>query len=84
MTELQAQSSVLNEQLVLTRDKVRPLIDLEHALEGLDRLDDLEALLATFVAERQLLDTQSIDVLRAEVQRYQVEFEPAAKRSECL
>jgi uncharacterized protein YPO0396 len=73
MMSVQAQSSALNERLALTRDKARPLIDLEHALAGLDRLTDLEAQLASFEAERQSLDTQSIDALRAEVQRLEVE-----------
>ena len=73
MTALQAQSLALNERLSLTRDKTRPLIDLEHALEGLNRLETLETQLKALMAERQSLDTQSIDVLRAEVQRCQVE-----------
>lgn len=73
MAALQVQSGALNELLALTRDKARSLIDLEHALEGLDRLESVEAQLAALVTERQSLDTQSIEVLIAEVQRCQVE-----------
>jgi uncharacterized protein YPO0396 len=73
MISLQVQSSGLNERLAQTRDKARPLIELEHALEGLDRLKALEAQLVTLEAERQSLDTRTIDVLRAEVQVCQVE-----------
>ena len=73
LATLQAQSIALNVRLSLTRDKTRPLIDLEHVLEGLNRLESLETQLGALIAERQSLDTQSIDVLRAEVQRCQVE-----------
>ena len=73
MLELQAQSSALNELLALTRDKARPLIDLEHALTGLERLTDLEAQTTSLEAERQSLDTQSTDALRAAVLQLQVE-----------
>lgn len=73
MAALQGQSTALNERLALTRDKARTLIELEHTLEGVDRLEGLEAQLVTLVAERQSLDTQTIDALRAEVQRRQGE-----------
>ncbi len=73
MLELQAQSSALNERLTLTRDKARPLIDLEHALTGLERLTELEAQQVSLEAERQSLDTQSIDALRATVVQLQAE-----------
>lgn len=73
MVTLQAQSAVLGERLSLTRDKARPLIDLEHALAGLERLDTLESQLAALAAERQSLDTHSIEILQAEVQRCQQE-----------
>ena len=63
-----------SERLALTRDKARPLIDLEHALAELDRLDALEAQLGRLrEAERQALDAQSIELLRAEVERCQQE-----------
>jgi uncharacterized protein YPO0396 len=73
MAALQVKSSALNERLALTRDKIRPLIDLEHAVAGISRLDDLEAELAALIFERQGLDSQSVEVLRAEVQRCQQE-----------
>ncbi len=74
MAALQMQSIDLNERLARTRDKARPLIELEHALEGLDRLEPQEAELAALIAERQSLDTRSIDALRTEVARCQGEL----------
>jgi uncharacterized protein YPO0396 len=73
MTALQEKSLALRARLSLTRDRARPLIDLEHALAGLGRLDSLETQVAAFVAERQALDAQSIELLRAELQRCQQE-----------
>ena len=67
MVGLHAQSSALSQRLALTRDKARPLIDLEHALAGLERLDALEAQLVALEAERQSLDAHSVEMLRAEV-----------------
>ena len=73
MVAIQTKSTALNERLSLTRDKARPLIDFEHTLVGLDRLDPLEARLVALVTERQSLDSQSIELLRAEVKRCQQE-----------
>lgn len=73
MVLLQGKSTGLQERLSLTREKARPLIDLEHALVGLDRLEELEAQLAQLNTERQSLDSQSVEMLRAEVSRCQVE-----------
>jgi uncharacterized protein YPO0396 len=73
LAALQTRSQELNVRLSLTRDKTRPLIDLEHALLGLDRLNALETQLAALAAERQSLDAQSVELLRAEVQRCQQE-----------
>jgi uncharacterized protein YPO0396 len=71
MVAFQERSSALRERLSLTRDKIRPLIDLEHLLEELERLGGLETQLAELSAERQALDLQTVDVLRAEVQHCQ-------------
>ncbi len=73
MVLLQAKSAGLQDRLSLTREKARPLIDLEHALVGLDRLEGLEAQLAQLNTERQSLDSQSVEVLHAEVSRCQAE-----------
>jgi uncharacterized protein YPO0396 len=73
MVLLQAKSVAVHERLSLTREKARPLIDLEHALVGLDRLEGLEAQLTALQLERQNLDSQSVEMLRAEVRRCQEE-----------
>ncbi|MDR3573286.1 MAG: SbcC/MukB-like Walker B domain-containing protein [Anaerolineaceae bacterium] len=73
MVSLQVKSTALNERLSLTRDKARTLIDLEHALLGLNRLDMLETQLSVLVIERQSLDSQSIELLRSKVQHCQQE-----------
>jgi uncharacterized protein YPO0396 len=73
LATLQGKSMTLHERLLLTRDKVRPLIDLEHALENLGHLEEMEAQLAALITERQGLDSRSVDLLRVEVQRCQQE-----------
>ncbi len=69
----QKRSERLNEYFSLTRDKARLLIDLEHALPGLERLDILEKQLTSLTAERQSLDSSSVELLRSEVERCQEE-----------
>lgn len=73
MVLLQGKSAALHERISLTREKARPLIDLEHSLVGLDRLEGLEAQFAALNMERQSLDSQSVEMLRGEVQRCQAE-----------
>lgn len=71
MVILQTRSAELKERLSLTRDKARPLIDLEHTLDGLNRFDNLETQLTTLLAEHQSLDSKGVELLRAEVDRCQ-------------
>lgn len=73
MVTLQVKSTALNKRLSLTRDKARTLIDLEHALVSLNRLDILETQLSNLVVERQSLDSQSVELLRSDVQYCQRE-----------
>jgi uncharacterized protein YPO0396 len=79
MLDLQKQDLALRERLELTRDKTRPLIDLEHALTGLERLEILEVQLTALLAERQSLDMRGLEELRAEVRRAQQEAEQLQK-----
>ncbi|MCX6078296.1 MAG: AAA family ATPase [Chloroflexi bacterium] len=71
MVQLNERANALRERLALTRDKIRPLVELETALPILSRLAPLETEVATFENELSGLDTRSIDSLRAEVQSCQ-------------
>jgi uncharacterized protein YPO0396 len=69
MVAFHEKANRLKERLTLTRDRIRPLIDLEHSLPELERLAPLEAQIATHQTELATLDTQSVAGLRAEVER---------------
>ena len=71
MLQLNERANALRERLALTRDKIRPLVELEAALPILSRLLPLETELAIFKNELSGLDTRSIDSLRAEVESCQ-------------
>ncbi|MBM2850684.1 MAG: hypothetical protein HW418_3626, partial [Anaerolineales bacterium] len=75
MLALNAQSTALKERLALTRDKVRRLVEIEHALPALDRLPDLTHQLRSLRYELGRLNRQSVESLRAEVDRCQSEFD---------
>lgn len=68
MSTLHEQSTAFRTRLALTRDKIRPLLALEHALPELDRLPTLVADRETCQAELAALDTQAIVRLQAEVE----------------
>jgi uncharacterized protein YPO0396 len=75
MRALNAQSTALKERLALTRDKVRRLVEIEHALPALDRLPDLTHQLRSLRYELGRLNRQSVESLGAEVDRCQSEFD---------
>jgi len=71
MVQLNERANALRERLALTRDKIRPLVELEAALPILSRLLPLETELAAFKHELSGLDTRSMDALKAEVESCQ-------------
>ena len=70
---LNKRETALHERLALTRDKIRPLVELETALPALSRLAPLEAELAAFKKELATLDSHTVETLKAEVEKYQRE-----------
>jgi uncharacterized protein YPO0396 len=77
LTGLNQRANDLRERLALTRDKIRPLIDLEHALESISVLPERSTQLATLKQERSQLDLHSLESLKAEVTRCQNERDQA-------
>lgn len=74
MTLLQQRDSALRQCLALTSEKIRPLIDLEHALDDLVILGEREAQYASLSAELPNLDLHSAEMLHAEVEKRQLEY----------
>jgi len=74
MALLQQRDSALRQRLALTSEKIRPLIDLEHALDGAAILGEREAKYAGLSAELASLDMHSAENLHAEVERRQAEY----------
>ncbi len=73
LKNLNKRETALRERLALTRDKIRPLVELETALPALNRLAPLEAQLAAFKKELAALDSHTLASLKAEVEKYQHE-----------
>lgn len=71
MAGLKQRASALQERLALTREKIRPLLNLEHALGELARLPALEETLEACRTELAALDTRAIERLQAEVEGHQ-------------
>ncbi|MBN1138633.1 MAG: AAA family ATPase [Anaerolineae bacterium] len=69
---LQVRFSGLARRLALTRDKVRPIVNLERDLPAVAPLSRMECHLAELRSELTGLDTRSVDTLRTEVERQQV------------
>jgi uncharacterized protein YPO0396 len=69
MVQLNERSNALHERMALTRDKIRPFIELEHALESITVLPERNTQLATLTQELTQLDLQSVEALKAEVER---------------
>ena len=74
MTLLQQRDSALRQRLALTSEKIRPLIDLEHALDSLAILGEREERYAGLSTELAGLDLHSAEKLHAEVERRQAEY----------
>jgi uncharacterized protein YPO0396 len=74
MVLLNGRDAALRERLTLTSEKIRPLIELEHALQGLATLPEREAQRANLAAELEELDLRAAESLRADVERHQAEF----------
>ncbi len=75
LAALARETAALSERLTLTRDKVRPLLELEHALPALARLPDLTNQVRSLRHELGRLDRASVDSLKAEVERWQTAFD---------
>jgi uncharacterized protein YPO0396 len=71
MIQLNERANGLRERLSLTRDKIRPLIELEHNLEALAILPQRNTQLAALQQELSQLDLRSVETLKAEVQKYE-------------
>ncbi|MGD8403294.1 MAG: SbcC/MukB-like Walker B domain-containing protein [Anaerolineales bacterium] len=74
MISLNESDSALQERLALTRDKTRPLIDLEHALEDLAILPERITQHETFKHELDSLDLRTAETLQAAVDQHQAEY----------
>ncbi len=74
MTLLNERDAALREFLALTDEKIRPLVELEHALEDLASLPEHESRRAGLAAELEKLDLRATEDLRADVERHQTEF----------
>jgi uncharacterized protein YPO0396 len=75
MISLNQRDAVLSECLALTRDKIRPLIDLEHTLEALTILPERNTLHASLTKELEQLDLlHTTDSLKAAVEGHQAEY----------
>lgn len=70
LKKLNKRETALRERLALTRDKIRPLVELESALPALSQLVSLEADLTAFEKELAALDSQTVETLQLEVEKY--------------
>ena len=75
LKNLDKRETALRERLALTRDKIRPLIELEHALEALALLPERNLQHASLTKELEQLDLRTVETLKAEVEKYQRERE---------
>ncbi|MBI5838872.1 MAG: hypothetical protein HZB19_02110 [Chloroflexi bacterium] len=73
LKNLNKRETALRERLALTRDKIRPLIELEHALEALALLPERNTQHATLTKELAALDTHTVETLKADMEKYQRE-----------
>jgi uncharacterized protein YPO0396 len=71
---LNERDQALQERLALTREKTRPLIDLEHALQALSVLPERSSQHTALTQELEQLDLRTADTLKTDVERHQGEF----------
>ena len=81
---LQAAEHALQARLALTRDKMRPYLELERDLPLLARLPELETRLAGLRQELAGLDTRSVDALLEEVSGREAELARLQQEAETL
>ena len=74
MISLNERDSALQERLALTRDKIRPLIELEHAIESLIIFPERITQRETLKQELKTLDLHTVKTLKAEVEKHQAEY----------
>jgi uncharacterized protein YPO0396 len=74
MISLNERDSALGERLTLTHDKIRPFIELEHALEDLAILPERNTQHASLKQELETLDLSTTESLKAAVDQHQAEY----------
>jgi len=74
MISLNERDAALQERLALTRDKIRPLIDFEHAFEDLAILPERITQHKTLKQELEALDLHTTETLQAAVDQHQAEY----------
>jgi uncharacterized protein YPO0396 len=74
MRVLQNRANTLRELLALTSEKIRPLIELEHDLDGLADLSERETLRTNLATELSSIDLRTAETLKTEVEKHQSEF----------
>lgn len=73
LTQLNKRETALRERIALSRDKIRPLIELEHALEAIAMLPERNTQHATLTKELAALDTRTVETLKTDVEKHQRE-----------
>ncbi len=81
MVSLNERTSALRERLALTRDKMRPFVELEHILESLTILPERNTQHVTLTQELAKLDLSTAETLKAEVEKRRVEFSQVQEES---
>jgi uncharacterized protein YPO0396 len=84
LSALHQRETALTRRLALTRDKMRPLIQLNTDLPLLARLPDVTQQLSVLQAELAALDTQSVEMLKAEVARQQTEVNQRQQENDAI
>jgi len=75
MAALRQRDSSIRRRIALTNDKIRSLVDLEHALTGLATLPECEAQHAGLLAELNNLDLHTLEIAQAEVETHLARYD---------